>query len=656
MKKSIILIFFLTIFTIHGQVYLEKYRPQYHLSSKDSNMADPKGLYIFDGQYHLFWYGQWEHAISKDLVHWEELPDPMKGGPRPFSHFTGSVVVDKQNTSGFGENSMIAIYTRHFPGDSLPETQCISISKDGGNEFHYYELNPVLDINKKIFRDPQVFWHEPSQLWKMVVAISNEQKILIYESKNLKDWNYCSTFGGLGAKNSFWECPDLFELPVVGHQGLKKWVMIIGRGPNKVQYFVGDFDGKNFNPDTKTLNYLKFGKGIEGRVFENFESNYSSNWKITNQAFSNRLKDSIATDFLGNGYVGLLSNENHIGVMKSKPFTINRNAINFLIAGGQNLDSLCIKLIVDGKVARRTTGNNKKVFRWRGWDVRDLKGKTAQIEILDLVKDTINGGIAIDHIIFEDKLKDFGLEHALWLDYGDDFYATKTWRNYDENLKLGDSVIMISWMGNWKYARQQPSSWGHGFQSLPRKIALKNTEIGYKIIQEPINQLKKLRKEQQSISNLTVNGNLKLGFFQPKKNNYELEAEIKCISNTTFGFNLLIGEGRSLKLTIDPSTSTICLDRTNCTDFVSDKSFTQNFATKMYAPLTVNNNILKLHIFVDKSSIEVFLDDGEIVLSASTYPSESQTGIEVFSNGGKTEFISINAWELSSIWGKSSQK
>lgn len=635
---------------VNAQDYSEKYRPQYHLSSKDSNMADPKGLFIFDGIYHLFFYGQWEHAISKDLIHWQELPDPMKGGPLPFSYFTGSVVVDKQNTSGFGKNSMISIYTRHFPGDSLPETQCLNISNDSGIEFHYYNQNPVLDIGKKFFRDPQVFWYEPSHLWKMVVAIPNEHKILIYESKNLKEWNYCSTFGDLGAENSFWECPDLFELPVIGHQGLKKWVMIIGRGPNKVQYFVGDFNGKNFIPDSKTIDYLKFGNGINGVVFEDFESNYSLNWQFSNQTLNGQ-KDNSAIGFLGKGFSGqFYNNGDNTQVMKSKSFKINKNAINFLIAGGRNLDSLCIKLIVDGKEVRKTTGDNEKVFKWKGWDVSNLKGKNAQIEILDLVKNKLNGSIYIDHIMFDNSLRNSGLEHALWLDYGDDFYATKTWRNYDDNLKLGDSVIMISWMGNWKYARQQPSSWGHGFQSLPRNISLKNTKLGYKIIQEPIQQLKKLRKETNHISNLMVNGTYKLEGFQPKNNHYEIEADIICKSKSSFGFNLLIGEGRNLKLTIDPNTSVICLDRTNCTDFVSNSNFTNDFATKMFAPITIKNKQVKLHIFVDESSIEVFLDDGEVVLSAVTYPSENQLGLEVFSNDGITKFKTVNAWELNSIW------
>src|SRR5690606_1097229 len=118
--------------------------------------------------------------VSEDLVHWQELPYPMKGGDGTFSYFSGSVVVDRENTGGFGANSMVAFFTRHFPGDTIPEAQAISISNDGGLSHHYYEHNPVLDIDKIFFRDPQVFWYNPDKKWKMVVSLPDVQKIHIY--------------------------------------------------------------------------------------------------------------------------------------------------------------------------------------------------------------------------------------------------------------------------------------------------------------------------------------------------------------------------------------------------------------------------------------------------------------------------------------------
>jgi fructan beta-fructosidase len=623
--------------------YAEKYRPLYHFSPEKGWIGDPDGLVLHDGTYHLFWWG---HATSKDLVHWQEQPKPMKGGDGKFSYFSGSVAVDKNNTSGFGENSMIAVFTRHLPGDTLPETQAISISKDNGTTFHYYDKNPVLDINKIFFRDPQVFWYKPGNIWKMVVTLPNIQQIHIYESADLKDWKFCSSFSGLGAKNSFWECPDLFELPVTGTK-TKKWVLMIGRGPNKVQYFVGDFDGKRFAPDTKTADYLNTGAGIPGEIYDNFENGLAANWQPKNIGFTIK-KDKAVTDHLGSAYLGTPSEGSFVGKIVSRPFVIKHAAINFLIAGGDKATN-CINLVVNGKLQRSATGDNTKVFKWNGWDVQDLIGKKAHFEILDNNADTSNAFIAVDHIMFSNGLMNQHLEHTQWLDYGPDHYATRTWRNYDASRDQRDSVFAIGWMGNWEYANKVPTQWGKGFESLPRLLALKQTNTGYHIIQQPIPQLKKLRGTAVIINGLKVNGTQSLAAFKPSKNSYEILADFKPGGKAVFGFNFLVGEGRKLVLSYDPVTSSLVLDRTNCTDFISDTSFIRLFAKKITAPVGLQNGKLQLRIFIDQSSIEVFTNDGEVVLSAVTFPSEKQLGIELFSNRAETQF-NFKAWALKSIW------
>lgn len=632
--------------------YQEKYRPQFHFSPAKGWIGDPDGLVYADGKFHLYWWG---HAVSKDLVHWKELPYPMKGGDGKFSYFSGSVVVDRKNTGGFGENSMLAFYTKHFPGDSIPETQAISVSNDGGLNYHYYEQNPVLDINKIFFRDPQVFWHEVDQKWKMVVSLPDVQQIHIYESGNLKDWDFCSSFGDLGAKNSFWECPDLFELPVLNEHGKRKWVMLIGRGPNRVQYFVGDFDGKTFMPDGEIVDYLKNGKGLNGVVYDDFETDAHTNWQIDGEAFRSGLSRQGATDYLGKGYLGDLSQDSAIWTARSKSFTITHHAINFLIAGGRQADSLTINLVVDGQVQRTATGDQTNVFRWNGWDVRNLIGKKAYLTIVDAISDSTNGAIAIDHILFSDELMNHRLEHALWLDYGNDYYATRTWRNYDNPARFGDTVFAIGWMGNWDYSRWAPTSWGKGFQSLPRVMALKQHPTGYRIVQQPVPQLEQLRQPIHSTTGLTIANNTTVEPFKPAKNTYEIEAMFKPRDGAVFGFNLLVCEGRKLVLSYDPETSILCLDRTNCTDFTAEPKFNEVFAQKMYAPLSLQEETLKLHIFVDQSSVEIFTNDGEVVLSAVTFPSENQLGIEVFSEGGDTEILSLNAWNIQSIWRQDNQ-
>ncbi|WP_207424768.1 glycoside hydrolase family 32 protein [Desertivirga brevis] len=647
--KSLVFGYFILIVLIVGAThvnaqYSEKYRPQYHFSPAKGWMGDPDGLVVNNGKYHLFWWG---HAVSEDLVFWKELPYPMKGGDGNFSYFSGSVIVDKNNTAGFGKNSMIAFYTRHLPGDSLPEAQAISISTDEIN-FNYYPENPVLDINKIFFRDPQVFWHSKDQKWKMIVALSAEHKIHIYESSDAKKWTFCSEFGEIGAKSAFWECPDLFQVSIKGNPSEKRWMLMIGRGPNRVQYFVGDFDGKKFTTDPETEAYLKSGKGISGRVFQDFEGNITTQgWVIKGDAFKSRKLDSDSSHHLGETYLSSADKKHAVGQVRSPAFRIEKNAINFLLAGADKPEALSIDLLVNGKVVRTTSGQGSGALKWNGWDVSGLVGKTAVIQIKDASTEK-EGYLTVDHIIFSDQLWDYKQEHALWMDYGNDFYATRTWRNYD---KVQDSVIAIAWMGNWDYAGKVPSSWGKGFQSIPRVFELKRVNGRYRLVQAPVPALQKLRNNFQEKQNQRIDTE-RSDLFKPKKNVYELELTFKPGNASRFGTDLLVGEGRKLRLVYDTKTAQLCMDRTACTDFTSDSQFASVFATKMKAPVPLQQGLLKLRIFVDQASIEVFANDGEVVLSALTFPSENQLGVSFFSEGGNTFLQSLKAWEMTSIWNK----
>lgn len=620
--------------------YREKYRPQYHFSPEKGWIGDPDGLVFTEGKYHLFWWG---HAISDDLVYWKELPYPMKGGDGSFSYFSGSVVVDKKNTAGFGHNSMIAFYTKHLPGDSLPETQAISVSNDR-TYFHYYAQNPVLDIGKVFFRDPQVFWYAPEQSWKMVVALPAEHKIHIYESRDAKSWSFCSEFGGIGARSAFWECPDLFEVPIRDGSGKKKWIMMIGRGPNRVQYFVGEFDGKRFVADKENLAHLKSGEGIEGELFHDFETKLAG-WKLKGNAFSYQNSSADSSHNLGSGLISSKNNSGSSGEVISPTFKIRKPAINFLLAGSNAPEKTSIDLIVDGKVVRTASGDGTGVMKWNGWDVSALVGKSATIRIQD-TSTAPDNYILVDHIHFSNQLLDHKLEHALWLDYGTDFYATRTWRDIDNE---SNRTVAIAWMGNWDYARKAPTSWGKGFQSIPRVLELKRTDAGLRLVQVPLPELQKLRKGLEHKQDVLLSyKNVEL--FTPKANIYELEAEFKPQGAALLGIDMLVGEARKLRLSYNPTTSLLSLDRTSCTDFTSDAQFTSAFAVEMKAPVKLQQGLLKLRIFVDQSSVEVFSNDGEIVLSAVTYPSEKQLGLSFFSEGGASLIKSVKAWELSSIW------
>ena len=261
--------------------YREAYRPQYHFSPQAHWMNDPNGLVYHDGEYHLFYqyypeatvWGpmHWGHAKSKDLVHWEHRPIALFPDGKGLI-FSGSAVVDVQNTSGFGTDgtpAMVAIFTYHnMAGEKAGrndfQTQGIAYSLDQGETWTKYEGNPVLpNPGIRDLRDPKVFWHEASGQWIMALVAGDHAKF--YRSPDLKTWEYLSDFGkDAGAHGGVWECPDLFELPVEGSDETK-WVLIISignGGPNggsATQYFVGDFDGPTFTADHQAWKWLAWG-------------------------------------------------------------------------------------------------------------------------------------------------------------------------------------------------------------------------------------------------------------------------------------------------------------------------------------------------------------------------------------------------------------
>jgi fructan beta-fructosidase len=244
----------------------EPHRPGYHYAPARNWLNDPNGLVWYDGEYHLFYqhnpYGtdwgnmSWGHAVSPDLVTWTELP--LAIAHTDDEHvFSGSVVVDHGNTTGFGTDgapALVAVYTASHPGSGL-QTQCLASSTDRGRTWTRYPGNPVIDIGSTEFRDPKVFWYEAGGHWVMAVALSTEHQVRFYRSDDLTSWQHLSDFGPAGAVGGVWECPDLFELPVDGDPADTRWVLVVSLGSGGVaggggtQYFVGRFDGTHFVPD-----------------------------------------------------------------------------------------------------------------------------------------------------------------------------------------------------------------------------------------------------------------------------------------------------------------------------------------------------------------------------------------------------------------------
>lgn len=279
----------------------EKWRPAFHHTPAYGWMNDPNGMYYDPATrlWHLYYqynpYGSkwgnmtWGHSTSSDLVNWTHEQAAIKPDGLGMI-FSGSTVIDKDNTAGFGRNAVVAIYT----SAAEKQTQSIAFSTDGGKSFTPYAGNPVLTSDIPDFRDPKIFRNEQTGEWNMVLAAG--QEVRFYASSNLIDWRYLSSFGkGYGAHGGVWECPDMLQLPVRGTKKTK-WVLLLNINPggpfggSATQYFVGDWDGQTFTCDHHSTRWMDYGRDHYATVsFANAPDNrhvvvaWMSNWQYANE-------------------------------------------------------------------------------------------------------------------------------------------------------------------------------------------------------------------------------------------------------------------------------------------------------------------------------------------------------------------------------------
>lgn len=505
------------------------YRPSYHFTPLYGWMNDPNGMVYKDGEYHLYFqynpYGSkwgnmhWGHAVSKDLIHWEHL-DPAIARD-PVGHiFSGSSVVDKKNTAGFGKNAIIAIYTNNSVNHD--EVQCIAYSNDNGRTFTKYEGNPVLTPfdGLKDFRDPKVFWYEKGKCWYMIVSADKETRF--YKSKNLKKWDYVSAFGkGMGQQPCQYECPDFFQLPVNGDKNNKKWVMTMNINPgcwfggSATEYFVGDFDGKQFTCH----------------------------------------------------------------------------------------------------------------------DAKDVK----------------------------------------WMDWGKDHYATVTFSN------TGDRVLAITWMSNWQYANLTPFKQNRGANGLPRELKLFENNGKYYLSEDVAPEVYALRKTTRTLANETVDESKAFASLTAGMDGaFEIEADITPDANGIAGIEISNNKRERTLIYFDMKQGKVVMDRTESglTDFgkqavphdieqawdkqraaegkqparmVNAINYKNDFALATWAPLSLcqaGKKTYHVDIFVDKSSIELFVDGGRIAMTNLVFPVAPYENVKLYAEGGKAQFNNINVHKL----------
>lgn len=330
----------------------EQYRPAYHHTPAYGWMNDPNGMFYKDGVWHIYFqhnpYGsQWEnmtwgHSTSTDLLHWTfegDAIEPDNWG----TVFSGSAVVDKEGTAGFGKNAVVALYTS--AGEN--QTQSLAYSNDNGKTFTKYHGNPIITSNVPDFRDPHAFWNDEIKKWNMILAAG--QQMNIYSSDNLRDWTLESSFGaGYGNHDGVWECPDLMKLHVRGTDK-EKWLLICNTNPggpfggSATQYFVGSFDGRKFTCETapEVTKWMDYGKDHYATVsFDNAPDGrhvalaWMSNWQYANQVptMQYRSANSIPRDLDLYEYEG----ETYCGVTPSPEVTAARSKKK-----GKSLTEVC---------------------------------------------------------------------------------------------------------------------------------------------------------------------------------------------------------------------------------------------------------------------------------------------------------------------------
>ena len=361
--------------------HLENYRPQLSFSPPRNWMNDPNGLVYYDGEYHLFYqynpngnvWGDmsWGHAVSTDLVHWEQLPIALEvekdaSGNVTQMFFSGSAVVDQNNTSGFGTAAkppMVAVYTSLYPSTQTladgrvveggTQAESIAYSTDRGRTWTKYAGNPVIakppapyQDQFRDFRDPKVFWYEPDHKWVMVAVLSALHKAVFFSSPNLRDWTFMSEFGPANATGGVWECPDLFPLAIDGDSKNTKWVLLINLNPGSIaggsggQYFTGQFDGTRFTADN-----VSAGTPPAGTVFQDFEAtSYAAiGWTATGDfagaplAAGNLPGQGGVAGFQGSRLADTFVNgDGGVGTITSPTFTVASKYINLLVGGGRH--------------------------------------------------------------------------------------------------------------------------------------------------------------------------------------------------------------------------------------------------------------------------------------------------------------------------------
>ena len=325
----------------------------------------------------------WGHAVSEDLITWNEEKVAITGD-ETHAIFSGSAVVDYFNTTGFGsleKPPMVAIYTAH-KHDHSHQSQALAYSLDEGSTWVKYAANPVLDLGLDHFRDPKVTWDRTTESWLMSVVLPKERKVSFYSSEDLKEWRHLSDFGPAGAVDGDWECPDLFPISVEGDENKIKWVLLISLNPGGLtggsgtQYFIGNWNGKEFISDDAKARWVDYGRDNYAGVTFNDAPNsrrifigWMNNWAYANDFPTSPWRGAMTLprELTLTSEAGALS-------LAANPVVELDNYLGEKLSSGQNAEVLEIRASLStagGNATKiRVTGESGRFFEF-GYDAKN---------------------------------------------------------------------------------------------------------------------------------------------------------------------------------------------------------------------------------------------------------------------------------------------
>ena len=701
----------------------ERWRPQSHYTPQKNWMNDPNGLVYYDGEYHMFYqynpegsdWGNmsWGHAVSKDLVHWQELGVAIPHTSQ-YGVFSGSAVIDTKNTSGLGSPdnpAMVAVWTRADVGGN--QSQSLAYSTDKGRTWNLYNNgDPVLDIGSNEFRDPKVFWDEASGRWTMVVSHATEHRVSFYSSPDLIHWTEQSSFGGEGITSAVWECPDFFPLPVDGSSKEVKWVLVVTVA-DSAQYFVGSWDGSTFTPDE-----IPHYTGDEGTTLADFENGYAG-WKADGAAFGSGPATGDLPGHQGKAYVDSFgSGDADTGTLTSDEFTVSSSYINLRTAGGKHPYNP--QATGDNGGGRLLAGFDGS---WEGWTVEGNafgatppQGATpgqqplvnhSSAGLLNTYVDAATGQ-GSDATTGTATSPTFTIDSAYLnlLMGGGNNSGTLEWTSMDVTAYKGRKARLVIEDRNGN-----AEDWGHlmvdqilqsdtkafsGADVVPRldygkdyyaAVTWDNVPNGKRyqvgrmsnwayVRDLPTTTWRTAMSTVREMGLTRVNGKLRLTA-QPVT---ALESLRTGQELTRADTNIPAGEtslgqaaqGTSLDISVDlsPGASSFAglkvLDNgeqytligydSQAKQLVVDRThsgvtdFSPKFPARSTAPLSPDSKgQVHLRIIVDAHSVEVFAADGTAVITQTVYPEQDATGVSLYAEGGTAHLASLSLWHLGSV-------